>query len=55
MEILRGEMEETPREKKFWKAYQANPDAFSKDALEAEAVEKARLKALERAKAYRSR
>ena len=35
--------------------YEADPDAFSKDALEAEAVEKARLEALERAKAYRSR
>ena len=43
------------REEKFWEAYEADPDAFSKDALEAEAVEKARLEALERAKAYRSR
>ena len=49
------EMEETPREEKFWEAYQADPDAFSKDALEAEAVEEERRKAAQRAAAYRSR
>jgi len=48
-------MSDRDREEKFWEAYEADPDAFSKDALEAEAVEKARLEALERAKAYRSR
>jgi len=40
---------------RFWEAYEADPDAFSKDAIEADAVEEERRKAAQRAAAYRSR
>ena len=46
-----------PRDRlqEFFDAYEKDPDAFSKDALEAEAVEEERRKAAQRAAAYRSR
>jgi hypothetical protein len=45
------------REEKFWEAYEANPDAFSKDAEYYNMLEdeRKRKEAAERAKAYRSR